>query len=326
MCYLIVLIILFIFNDDIILDFSFNHDFVRVSYTSKYEGYVFTNYDDYINNVRGAKLNRNDFKKHNYVVVKPDFMCGDSEHVPSSYSVKNNGHTNIITVKTKFIASCGYCVLKSVPYLLKVDKSIKSARVKVKEEVIRMSSHCFSNSLDKPLIYLYPTTDMNVSVKLGYPNKLTTTYPEYNDGWNVFAHTDGTLDTNNKSYYGLYWEGVNDYDIKFDDGFVVKGEDTSKFLEDKLKILGLNDRESQEFIIYWLPKLSKNKYNLIRFASLDEINKMMPLEIDPKPDSLIRVLMEYKSINKNINIKEEKLVSPVRHGFTAVEWGGTLLK
>jgi len=97
-------------------------------------------------------------------------------------------------------------------------------------------------------------------------------------------------------------------------------------LDLKLKILGLNDRESQEFIIYWLPKLSKNKYNLIRFASLDEINKMMPLEIDPKPDSLIRVLMEYKPINKNINIKEEKLVSPVRHGFTAVEWGGTLVK
>ena len=53
------------------------------------------------------------------------------------------------------------------------------------------------------------------------------------------------------------------------EGFIVKGEDTAKFLEEKLEILGLNEREAEEFIIYWLPKLEANKYNYIRFASVE---------------------------------------------------------
>ena len=44
-------------------------------------------------------------------------------------------------------------------------------------------------------------------------------------------------------------------------GFVVEGKDTIKFLEEKLKQLGLTDKEADEFIIYWLPKLENNKYN-----------------------------------------------------------------
>ena len=37
-------------------------------------------------------------------------------------------------------------------------------------------------------------------------------------------------------------------------------------------MLGLNDREAEEFIVYWLPKLEENKYNLIRFETAEEIN------------------------------------------------------
>ena len=37
----------------------------------------------------------------------------------------------------------------------------------------------------------------------------------------------------------------------------------SDSLEEKLAILGLTERESEEFIVYWLPKLEKNKYNYI---------------------------------------------------------------
>ena len=40
-----------------------------------------------------------------------------------------------------------------------------------------------------------------------------------------------------------------------------------------LAISGLTERESEEFIIYWLPELETNKYNYIKFTALDEINK-----------------------------------------------------
>ena len=52
----------------------------------------------------------------------------------------------------------------------------------------------------------------------------------------------------------------------------------------------------------------------------------MPLIITPTPDTIIRVLMEYKPINSKIDIKEQKLKTPKRKGFTVVEWGGTLIK
>ena len=44
-------------------------------------------------------------------------------------------------------------------------------------------------------------------------------------------------------------------------------------------MLGLNENESEEFIIYWLPKLEANKYNLIRFQTMKEIERNMPIEI-----------------------------------------------
>jgi hypothetical protein len=180
----------------------------------------------------------------------------------------------------------------------------------------------------KPIIYLYPTKETDITVKLGYKNKLTTTYPVYVDGWNVVAYPDGTLidkDTGRK-LYSLYWEGKHTEPINMNEGFIVNGEDSVKFLEEKLAILGLNDKESEEFIIYWLPKLQENKYNYIRFADIDEINKNMPLEFSIKPDTIIRVLMQYKALDKPITVQEQVLETPNRVGFTVVEWGGTIIK
>lgn len=96
---------------------------------------------------------------------------------------------------------------------------------------------------------------------------------------------------------------------------------TADFLENKLKKLGLTDKEANEFIIYWLPLLEKNKYNLIHFAT-EEYNKQAPLEILPKPDSLIRILMVYKPLSKPVTVNQQQLITPDRKGFIVVEWGG----
>ena len=182
--------------------------------------------------------------------------------------------------------------------------------------------------VDKPIIYLYPTEKVELSVKLGYPQKVSCSYPKYIDGWNIIANPDGTLidkDTERK-LYSLYWEGIRTESIEFKDGFVVKGEDTISFLEEKLAILGLNEYEAEEFIVYWLPKIQDNKYNLIRFATMEEINKNMPLEFSAEPDTLIRILMQFKAVDSYIDIPEQQLETPERNGFVVVEWGGTEVK
>ena len=56
------------------------------------------------------------------------------------------------------------------------------------------------------------------------------------------------------------------------------------------------------------------------------MNDKMPIEINPKPDTLIRVMMTYKGLNKPINIKEQILERIERNGFTAVEWGGSEIR
>lgn len=191
-----------------------------------------------------------------------------------------------------------------------------------REELIYMTT-------DKPIIYLYPTEETEVKVKLMNKDNIIVSYPKYLDGWNVIAKPDGTLTelTTNRELYSLYYESENVNPFKIEnDGFVVKGEDTIKFLEEKLAILGLNEREAEEFIVYWLPILESNEYNYIRFATEEEINANMPLEISPKPDTTIRVLMSYKGLNEPIKVEEQKIETLERQGFVAVEWGGTEIK
>jgi len=181
----------------------------------------------------------------------------------------------------------------------------------------------------KPIIYLYPQATTTVNVKVGHPEKFTHTYPKYMDGWRVLAQPNGDLTDlqTGRHLYALYWEGLHGTSNTTPDGFVVKGSDTISFLEEKLATLGLTEREANEFIIYWLPKLENNTYNLIRFQSIEQQNQNMPLDITPAPDTLIRVLMEYKPLNKKVDLPEQILPStPARPGFTVVEWGGTELK
>lgn len=182
--------------------------------------------------------------------------------------------------------------------------------------------------VQKPIIYLYPEEELQLYIKLGKEDNITCSYPEYRNGWNVIAKPDGTLiDTETgRNLYSLYWEGIHTEEYNLTEGFVVKGNETIKFLEEKLSILGLNELETEEFIIYWLPVLQENEYNYIRFATLDEINNNMPLELSVEPDTLIRVLMQYKPLDEYIEVKEQKLVTPERKGFTVVEWGGTKIK
>ena len=117
---------------------------------------------------------------------------------------------------------------------------------------------------EKPVIYLYPTEETDVTVTLDFDGTLTAAYPAYNGGWRVTASPDGTLrDAAGREYYCLFWEGEGGEEYDFSRGFCVAGRDTAAFLEDSLSQLGLTDKEANEFIIYWLPRMEGNAYNLI---------------------------------------------------------------
>jgi len=181
-------------------------------------------------------------------------------------------------------------------------------------------------AMEKPVLYLYPEETTSVTVTFEKPEILTTVYPAYNNGWNVTASPDGTLtDSRGRSYYSLYWEERYDNsDFEFTDGFCVKGEDSAAFLEDALAKLGLTEREANEFIIYWLPKMEQNEYSLIRFELTEDRDAANGLNIYPKPDSILRMAMHIKAADSPVDIPEQKLPAFERHGFVAVEWGGSV--
>ena len=176
---------------------------------------------------------------------------------------------------------------------------------------------------EKPVIYLYPEEETEVTVQLDYiTGELTCTYPSYDDGWKVTAAPDGTLtDVNGQTYNYLYWEGVGTEQYDFSSGFCVPGADTAAFLEDALAKLGLTRREANEFIIYWLPRMEQNPYNLIAFQH-EAYTETAKLTVVPAPDSILRVFMAWQSLEEPVDIPAQELPSFERNGFTLVEWGG----
>ena len=174
---------------------------------------------------------------------------------------------------------------------------------------------------EKPVLYLYPEETAEVSVKLDYQGRLTTTYPAYNDGWVVTAEPDGTLTSDGREYSYLFWEGVDTAAYDFSQGFCVAGGDTAAFLENALSQLGLTRREAGEFIVYWLPQMQDNPYNLIAFQS-DAYTRTAQLTVTPEPDTLLRVFMAWTPLERPVELPAQSLTAPARIGFTAVEWGG----
>ena len=51
----------------------------------------------------------------------------------------------------------------------------------------------------------------------------------------------------------------------------------------------------------------------------------LELNVNPNPDTIIRIFISIKKLETTINVKPQKLVSTKRKGFTVIEWGGTKL-
>lgn len=294
----------------------------------------YNEFEKYINNFGQVKIedqnvleifDKEFFKNNNLAIEAHDEYSSHNSYKINSVKVDGT-EVNINIDLTTYSYGGDFAPTVEFSFII-LDNNVKSAKFNINTKRV-------NNTLDytisyKPIIYLYPSKDMEVSVKLRYNENITVSYPKYANGWNVLAQKDGTLTdlATNRKLYALYYESKNVVLFKEqDEGFVVKGKDSAEFLEEKLAVLGLTEREAEEFIIYWLPKLESNKYNYIRFATDEEINKNMPLEITPNPDTIIRVLMTFKGLENPITVKEQKIVTPERKGFTLVEWGGTEIK
>ena len=310
-------------------------DYNNTAYTT---GHVFRSSDElsaFVNSIGDYIDGTEDynFNKYGYALVTVTYDGCEW----ADYKINYTESDSTYSVKITYDSSCGSCADTYDHYLIPIprDKNTQlipsSADIDI-EYVYSGKSYCsvpdYPAEEKKPVIYLYPTQTLDVTVKLGRPELITSSYPQYTTDWQVTAEPSGKLTdkTTGRELYSLYWEGKNHQTKVHADGFVVKGTDTASFLEEKLATLGLTEREAEEFIIYWLPILEQNNYNYIRLETAAEINSYMPLEITQRPDTTIRVIMNYKPLNTPIKVTAQQLTTPTRTGFTVVEWGGAEIK
>lgn len=247
--------------------------------------------------------------------------------------IKKVGDKYQLIFKDKLSCNVSYCDCDVTIYEIPIDKEIVD--ISKFEVVIKYDDseqiNCGYDREDmvvkKPVLYMYPEKDMNVNVTFKNIDKLLSTYPKYKDSWNVFAKKDGTLiDENGREYYALYWDENIKHKEKFKTGFYVKSKDSIKFLEEKLFEMGFTDKEANEFIMYWLPIMEQDGDNLVHFHFTEDRQKQNEIILDPPADSLFRVSIEIKKVNKKVSIKEQKIERFERVGFSALEWGGSIIK
>ncbi len=195
------------------------------------------------------------------------------------------------------------------------------------DRVILFSSQVYGPQAEcgKPVVYLYPTKITPVSVKVDA--KISVSDPAYNNGWNVTAQPDGTLiNSDGKSYDSLFWEGTGKEYPSITQGFVVKRDNVEATLRDHLAKLGLNQKESADFMEFWMPKMPNKPYVRLTWFGTKQMDRLAPLAVSPQPDSVIRIFLDFQGLDQPINLPTQNLSAIARKGFTVVEWGGLLRK
>lgn len=178
----------------------------------------------------------------------------------------------------------------------------------------------------KPVIYLYPKTPTHVNISVGA--SVAVSSPHYTKyGWrNVYALPSGKLLYRGKAYNNLVWEGTGNgpYPL-IDSGTVVSGANVVATIKKQLFEQGFKENEVKDFIDYWQPKLPKTPYVRLTWLSTKEMNTLAPLDITPKPTTLIRAFLDFQGLSHPIpQLKPQTFTAPARKGFTVVEWGGLL--
>ncbi|MDX2360313.1 MAG: hypothetical protein QNK23_05880 [Crocinitomicaceae bacterium] len=183
----------------------------------------------------------------------------------------------------------------------------------------------FPVAINKPVIYLYPEEDTQVSVQVDVVGHNPFFYPKYTDVWEFTATPLGELKFKDATYNYLFWDADQFFKLSTEEsqsGFICEGENTVAFLEEKLTLAGLTSQEQADFITYWGPRLQRNELNYIHFMFNEECAAFAELSISPKPDHMYRIYMVWSPVESDFFIEEQTILPMDRSGFSVLEWGG----
>ena len=173
----------------------------------------------------------------------------------------------------------------------------------------------------KPNIYIYPeeAIELDVDIVFPYGGRITTSIPDYNDGWHITVEPNGTIDG---QFEYLFYESLQPDYGQYAAGWVVIREQLEDFFRNNMGQAGFNQKEIDDFIEYWTPILTEYPYYAIYPQYRGELEEMIKLEFSAQPESLIRLIYSVRGLeDNNLNIQEPVIPPFTRDGFTVTEWG-----
>ncbi len=173
----------------------------------------------------------------------------------------------------------------------------------------------------KPNIYLYPTTAVELSVKIEFPSggKVLKSIPEYNGLWNVQVAPDGKI---NDEYAYLFYEAQMQDLMQKKCGWLVQKKDLKDFFQDNLSSSGFNEKEISDFTEYWVTKLNDFDYYEIYPQYKSTIDKMIKIIFSKSPDNFYRLFYFIKGrMDADVSLDTPKIEKAERENYFVVEWG-----
>lgn len=165
-----------------------------------------------------------------------------------------------------------------------------------------------------------------VCICLSEEDAIRGAYPKYENEWKVIARPDGRLTnlTDGQEYSCLYREILLEKEEERPESLryscVIRGEETSAFLQEIFIKMGLIPSEYNELIISWIPELEEHPWNRITIQA-DVDDALENVQILPKPDRAIRVTAVFEGMDsaEETEIPKIEELPFIRQGFTVVE-------
>lgn len=172
----------------------------------------------------------------------------------------------------------------------------------------------------KPNIYIYPESSINLSISIKFPNggRVIKAIPSYNNGWDITVDKSGKIDSN---YDYLFYECTAPDLYQYKKGWRVGHDSLTAFFRINLKRTGFTEKEIQDFVEYWIPKLKSDEYIIYPQYS-EDLKNIVVLKFSEEPDNLIRL---FYIIQGSMGLDKELLLPDIpefdRSGFHVAEWG-----
>ena len=174
--------------------------------------------------------------------------------------------------------------------------------------------------VDKPNIYLYPDSTINVCVELEFPQggEIIKSIPGYTGKWCVSIDSLGIID---EKYEYLFYESIQPDVWQYETGWCIKKDRLKNFFETNMKNYHFSDKEINDFISYWIPRLTDSNYYRIYPQRNAQIDRVIRLNFSVQPDHVFRLFYGLVGTEEYIQLKEPEMDKINRNGFSVVEWG-----